>query len=479
MASPSRVRIACALIAVAIAVRVDPAPLAAEAEPTEDPDTRAMRGLDARFGTRGALPEPSADRAERLRRFVRDRLAQDAFYTKTLPNLFRILSSRYPISFVPPLPLTLSAGKDGEREFHYVGQPCPRQDQVQVQPWWDLSATVWVCAKDYRPELTTDQRLGEPRSCEYSGQIGHTHGERSCRCGANLTSCARDPQMQADLYNAYFQEVIATVQYVIQQDLPFSRILTMNETVRNDLADFFYARSRAFATGKLAYPKPDRTRPASLRAREPHFDGGILSTYQTIYNGADSHRSTVWQLWEAFLCSPLASANVVADEMFHFEGQTGQLRTAERIELTTKQGCQDCHRELEYASRPLVRGYPSQWQGQRYTPHAIGETKLFVGRGETTPRATGPATLGWLGAAMAAQPEFSACIVQKTEALVYAGLPVPPAVHAQLQQTFAKAQSFQALLEAAVIARHIGLGGLGAGLGGLGAGLGAVEAVRP
>ena len=430
----------------------DPKPTGAA---VEDLDTKAMHGLDARFGTTGSIPDPAGDRATRYRTFVRERLQQDAFYKKTLPAVFRILQYRYPLGQVPPLPLTLSVANDGG-EFYYVDTPCAASDRVQVAPWWDLSSTVRICSKDYRPELTTDDRLGEPRYCEYSGQIGHTHGERVCRCGPNLMSCARDPQMQTDIYNAYLQEVVATIQYVIQKNLPFSRILTTNETVRNDFAEFFYARSRYLTTGKLDYPKPDRTKPPTLRPRDTEFDGGVLSTYQTIYNGADSHRSTVWQLWESYLCTPLSSSNVVASEMFHVGGQEGQLRTAERIELTQKKGCEDCHRELEYAARPFFRGFPSQWQGQRYMPHTIGDTKLYVGRaGE--PRATGPATLGWLGSAMVAQPEFSACIVQKTEALVYAGLPVPAHVHGHLQETFKKAESFAALLEDAVVARYVGL----------------------
>ena len=424
--------------------------------PAEEIDGKVLRGLDARFGTSGVIPAASADRAARYRAFVRDRLGQEGFYKKTLSHMFRILTHRYALGQVKPFALTLQTTKDGDREIYYVDTPCKRAETVRVQPWWDLGSTVWICNKDYRPDVVVDTSLGQPRFCEYSGQVGHTHGERACRCGQHLVNCARDRRMQEDFYEAYFDEVIATARHVIQHDQPFSRVITMNETVRNDYADFFYARSKYFATGKLDYPKPDPAKPPALRARDSHFDGGVLATYQTIYNGADSHRSTIWQLWEAFLCKPLSSSNVDAHQMFNFEGDTGQLRTAERIELTERTGCQDCHRVLEYAQRPLVRGYPSQWQGQRYTPHKIADTKLFVGL-EDTPRASGPATLGWLGSAMAAQPEFPACIVSKTEALVWGGLPVPEDVHAHLVKTFTKAQSFAALLEAAVVARYVGL----------------------
>ena len=123
-------------------------------------------------------------------------------------------------------------------------------------------------------------------------------------------------------------------------------------------------------------------------------------------------------------------------------------------------GCKGCHAKLENGMRAFG-GFTSSSRGLRYDPTTVveGEVEFYVWD-DSDARGRGPATPTWIGRQIGEQPEFDQCIVHKVEGLLYAGHPVPKAVHGRLLDGFQSRRDLATLFEQAAVARHLGLRGL-------------------
>jgi hypothetical protein len=417
-------------------------------------DDAALARLDITFGTSGELPQAAdatlASRAARFRTFVRARQDQDAFYDTVLLRYFRMVVARTAYMVSDSMVLA-SATEDGRTYYYHPKDgPCARQRRVSVHPWWDLEATVSICDASYQPDILAEQLGDEPSYCEYPGITPFT-----CRCGKNLINCTRDRVQRDQMVAALAEEPIRTLQFVMQRHEPLSHALTMNATVRSDLADFFYARDRAFQTGTLSFPRADPTRRATLRPRDPPYGAGVLTTPAYVYFD-DARRVPAAEIWEDFLCTPLVSSAVHAEAMFSGALRAQRVRIHATPELGRMTGCQNCHARLESVVAAYSGFIPAIY-GMRYIPGAqLHDTIGFYVRDHTDLRGEGPPSVQWIGEMIGRQPEFTSCLVQRSEQIVFGGYPVPPDVHARASRHFAATQDLAQLIEDLVVVRYVG-----------------------
>ncbi|HEY4181361.1 MAG TPA: hypothetical protein VGM90_31160 [Kofleriaceae bacterium] len=426
-------------------------------------DREVLRRLDLKFGTTGDVTIGDglslSARQDVYRAFIRDRVTQRGFYESVMGDLKLKHGRGDPVSMLPPLWLTLKTS-EAKQPFFYLDQPCATKDLVSVAPWWDLGSTVKVCKDSYKPEIESfSAGNGGTVYCDatYYKPL-RAWVESPCKCGANLINCAPNMDVQKTLVQAFADEQTLTVQYVVQNHLPFGKILTLADSVRSDWADFFYARSQFIATKQWNYPKP--TGETKLRSRPEPLTAGILSTWPWMVK-TDSYRLIVREMWEQYLCQPLASRQVTPAEILTALGgpqnvSKGKFSDSVRMELTKAPGCQTCHKILENASRAM-QGYTLMQNGGHYIPENAyhGDIQFFVGD-VSSPRAEGPGTMQWLGETIAAQPEFNACMVKKVLGYVYDGFAYKPELAKLLEKKFTNGQDFAALVEDAVVARYLG-----------------------
>src|SRR6185312_15653625 len=84
----------------------------------------------------------------------------------------------------------------------------------------------------------------------------------------------------------------------------------------------------------------------------------------------------------------------------------------------------------------------------------IPERSVLYVRDSTDRRAEGESSPAWLGSEIAKQPEFAACMVDKTERFFFGDDRPSDATHRELTAAYGARQDFGALLEAAFLARY-------------------------
>jgi hypothetical protein len=294
-----------------------------------------LERLDALFGTSpskasGASAAPrtrtvsassTEDAAGRAREFARSRLGQSSFYDTVLGKMFEsIVQARKGADTVTPLAVLKSA-QSGPRTFYFLRQPCVATEQVEVHPWWSPKETVWVCRDSYRPNATVDARRIDKSFCE--GFRFPPDDTSPCGCGAQLFNCARDEAQHAAIIKAAVEEPVRTLEYVIKNHEPLSNALTMRESVRSDLGNFFYVRNAAFHRDQTEGARTNEAGALSmdvkpsLRPRGAEFAGGILTT--PALRWFDQPRNVMATLFSDFTCVPFISVAVTAPEILHLQ----------------------------------------------------------------------------------------------------------------------------------------------------------------
>ena len=119
----------------------------------------------------------------------------------------------------------------------------------------------------------------------------------------------------------------------------------------------------------------------------------------------DSRRNIIFSVWNDVLCTGLKGAGVKTTTLLDVHRAAPKFFTATAFPLTVTEGCQNCHRRLEYG-QTAYRGWQNALIGMHYDAELAATmpaiTKLYV-RDHTDERAEGPSDLEWLGAELAAQ----------------------------------------------------------------------------
>lgn len=206
---------------------------------------------------------------------------------------------------------------------------------VDVNPWWDLSSTIRVCA--YDAQLTEVSAAGN--ACDsYEGQF-----DTDCGCGPNLIWCTVDSQQQR-VRDGLARAISERVRDVVTADEPYSALLTAPSRYLNGPLVEYYRNRSAFST-TLTPPVPIEDLPA-LSASETeswvevegddHLAGALtepawLLRFQT-------NRGRANRFFTEFLCGEFIPP------------ESGIMEIAEENptpDLSQKPVCMDCHTVLE------------------------------------------------------------------------------------------------------------------------------------
>ena len=222
------------------------------------------------------------------------------------------------------------------------GVPNPLQGQregwVEVNPYWDPSSTIRVCAYDAQTRAT------------YNGKrCQDGFREKGCGCGPGLRWCA-DGIANRDIRKAIAEEPGRIFEHIVREGRPYFEALRTRETLVNGPLNHYYrylssapndvnrttvavdARMGAMDVG------PGYGNAAAWRVtRRQGVHAGVLTTAAYTLRFA-SNRSRANRFRTAFRCEPfLPSA----------EGLPADAADESEPNLRRRSGCAHCHQSLD------------------------------------------------------------------------------------------------------------------------------------
>ncbi|MCB9668728.1 MAG: hypothetical protein H6734_04550 [Alphaproteobacteria bacterium] len=252
-------------------------------------------------------------------------------------------------------------GPDGELVLVEDENGWVQEGWVWVNPYWDPENPVKVCAFEAQEALVSPL-----------GTVCNTYDSRYdqyCGCGPELQWCdtpslghVQEDGYQAPVHRSIARDVELRIKRVIQEDLPYTDILTSRTAFVNGPLVHFY-RHNLWTPAHvrfnevpvdpellpdLAFTDEDTWVPVELGPEQ----SGILTSplylmkYQT-------HRARANRFYNAFLCQPFQPPD---------GGVEGVDDPDPSLDLSTRAGCKYCHAILEPAG--------AHWA--RWTPYGAG-----------------------------------------------------------------------------------------------------------
>lgn len=340
----------------------------------------------------------------------------------------------------------LQSFEDGGRKIHHLGKPCSSSEAVKVAAWW--GDDVWVCPQAYKPDVLFDD---QGRMC--GSTMLSPRDADICGCGPGLMWCHADRGHFERMQGRIVQEVVDTVAYVVDGDLPIDQLFTMNETVRTADAEFVYRRARVAAgeDPSLLRVKDLPERKGKLATRHEQVPGqhaGLLTTPVFTYS-SDALRGVMRNFYDYLWCSGIASSKVTTDAVLELESV--DLRVGDGWkQLAAMSICTDCHARLDYGMQ-FFWGYPSSTQGVDFRPkQALAGTGPLYGDDIRDPRGTAELTPNGFAKLATAQPEFGDCMSRKVVDHVFNGSATARDFDA-VRDAFEESRKIKAMLRVAML----------------------------
>ncbi len=277
------------------------------------------------------------------------------------------------------------------------------------------------------PDAHQPTHLRDPVTGWYCGGA-NLESARSpfCGCGPNLMNCTRDDTQREAVRQALRQELVRTVAYVVEHDLPLARLFTMNETVRTGYSELYYQRwqviegkraavsdVRAFASAGQLAPRVETT---------PGQHAGLLTAPHLLLYG-DTPRARMRNYFNDMWCVTPASVDVTTDQVLGL-GVT-DLRDGDGWKkLAVMPVCTECHARLDHGMQ-FFRGYPSSYVGVVHDARAAeggGEARgSLYGHGAGDLRGEAPLSPRGFAELAVKQRELGRCMVRDVTDHVFNG----------------------------------------------------------
>lgn len=263
---------------------------------------------------------------------------------------------------------------DGQRVWYSERLPqepatsgCRREETVKVSPWWDRNQTIAVCAASASTK-TTAKVAGKTLRCDSD------EGQRSgqCGCGPHLVHCYVD-SIKKPTIDSMKDEMAEFAMSVVQEDRPYTDVLTADWTMLDGKLEVFYAK--LWGTQSLL-TDADAGRDWHKVERGPHHSGVLSSPAMLnfFYNG----RRWAQRTMESFFCHEVTPDFDLLDDTVD-AGHTVAIPYRDSPDLmptqnvTEGRACAACHLQLDAVARVKDRwdyfgGYFETMPGERPLP---------------------------------------------------------------------------------------------------------------
>ncbi|HVK89324.1 MAG TPA: hypothetical protein VM513_34615 [Kofleriaceae bacterium] len=312
---------------------------------------------------------------------------------------------------------TLKTKTEGGTTIYYLHAPCELARTETVHPWWDLNASVRVCADAHRPTVFQNK---DGAYCD--GTIASPKRVDSpCGCGPNLIRCVKSDDELAAWTTAIEDETFDTIAYIIDKDLPLETVFRSQESYRSGLAELMYQRwlvedrkvkSLAELPDWRKWPKAGKwaARPEAVRGEH----AGVL-TNLFVPQARDSQRTRLYLAYQMMWCSTDDSLRVSTAAVLELGKHIGQNLRDNVVpnELATREGCGSCHARIDYGVQFFAG---DQWSHK--VDHYISAAQLdtpgpLYNRDINDPRGAAPRNPAGFANLALAQPEFPACMSRR------------------------------------------------------------------
>lgn len=220
-----------------------------------------------------------------------------------------------------------------------------REGWVEVHPYWDLSATIKVCAFDAQENLTG--RDAQNRMVDCSSSIN----SRECGCGPNLRWCESNSDgTRPNIVESMNEQLLRFVDHIVEEDRPYTDLLLAKDMEINGPISHWLRYQTMTAGGDGLIATPEQNYPV------PELDFQEIGTWTRIERGErhagvltmpgylvkfPSDRGRANRFYNAFLCQHFEASSELppATDVCHQEP-----------DLTKRCGCKDCHVAVEPAA---------------------------------------------------------------------------------------------------------------------------------
>jgi hypothetical protein len=219
-----------------------------------------------------------------------------------------------------------------------------KEGYVYVQPHWlPPGQIVKVCAFDAQ----------EAEVSANGAECGKSEGfaDTTCGCGPNLIYCIpRD--VESWIQDAFVEDVNRRVRYVIENDLPYTKLFTSRVAFVNGPIVRYWKSLAHFPGGVSNTPVPvqleslpdletwQRGEDDWVQIELPEGHAGILTSPAWLLR-FQTNRGRASQFYTKFLCAPLKAQGILS---------TSDAAIQAEPNLQEKAGCNICHAVLEPAS---------------------------------------------------------------------------------------------------------------------------------
>ncbi len=386
--------------------------------------------------------------------FVRELMAKDEAANYAPNALFpaEIIAKWTPFQAVD-YGLELKTFEHDGKELYFLYTPCDPKTVVRVRPWWDLSSEVLVCPDSYKPDIAGIK--SDPEQKSICGGRNRSSYSRDCGCGPALMNCSKGRRFNRRITLSVQNEFTDTVAYVAKRDVPLSTMFTMNETVRDRTAEFFYARwriqngedpKRVFSELEQWPKQGAKLAPRANLTRGLH--SGVVTSHHLLHATAGP-RERVQKLSDIMWCIEPVSVRVDGKKIFdlvsiNFREMVGWEK------LANAPGCETCHARIDYGVR-FFNDFPSTQFALGYWPRyrTPGRGPIYMDN-KDDPRGEEDLTPSGFTRLAIRQPEFERCMITRVTRHVF-GRDSSPADMEAVKTAYKENSSYRNVMTTALI----------------------------